>query len=721
MCDTCPTGEYGENTFNCTACPDGFFCKDGGKKACALGRYGKTGISLIARSEQDSSCQDCPAGLYGHVEGAIQAKACAVCPVGRYNNQPGLSKTKNTRLEDYCPEGCPAGQYLDGKQCKICPKGGYCPGGTDIAGVKAMTGFWRVPNTTLFSPCLNPCACLGAVNPNLASQCPEETSTDHPESCNVDKGYREGGRLCADCLMGFSRDGRGTCKKCDEGGKVTVPVLAILALLAILCFLVWSTVIQRGGAFESSDGAKKVYLSYLQTAALSATMSIPWPADYIGLFRTQALVSSVGEELMDVRCMMAQTLSVAEVEYWKTLSYVLLPVGLVFITVVVWSTLGPRFVERKQVRPMMVGTIVLLLYLLYPSITASVFGLWKCEEVEGVGLIFVVDPETLCTDASHRWWVNFIGWPAVVVYVLGLPLAAFITLYRFRDKLDEPNTRIRFGLLYDGYKRAHYRHEFWVVLRKLAIIYIGIFSKELQVLLALGVVGVLLAHTVMAQPFETESLSRLEILLNSCCFLTLWVGGIFVVYPRCNDSGGPSTICKAAEAGVLLLNIFCLLVGLGTYIWLSYLESREQLQGTAKTVCAVMSSWRVFQPCCKKGMGIWLRASQAEWTVNPIEKSLELKEIQTAPNDQDGPETVALLQERNKALELRCVQQSKRNHALANRNQQLENEMACLRQRRVDPGMVVELRRLQMKNSADRKDRLGRLSALRKAASRAES
>ena len=71
-------------------------------------------------------------------------------------------------------------------------------------------------------------------------------------------------------------------------------------------------------------------------------------------------------------------------------------------------------------------------------------------------------------------------------------------------------------------------------------------------------------------------------------------------------------------------------------------------------------------------MGIWLRASQAEWTVNPIEKSLELKEIQTAPNDHANPETVAWLQERNKAL-------ANRNKALDNRIQQLENENACLR------------------------------------------
>ena len=39
----------------------------------------------------------------------------------------------------------------------------------------------------------------------------------------------------------------------------------------------------------------------------------------------------------------------------------------------------------------------------------------------------------------------------------------------------------------------------------------------------------------------------------------------------------------------------------------------------------------------------------------------------------------------------------------------------------VDPNLVVELRQLRRQNTADRKERLGRLSALRKAASQGES
>ena len=68
-------------------------------------------------------------------------------------------------------------------------------------------------------------------------------------------------------------------------------------------------------------------------------------------------------------------------------------------------------------------------YLVYPSIAASVLSLWKCQEVEGVGSIFVVDPETLCTDESHRVWLNGVGVPSILLYVLGLPALALGVLF----------------------------------------------------------------------------------------------------------------------------------------------------------------------------------------------------------------------------------------------------------------------------------------------------
>ena len=90
---------------------------------------------------------------------------------------------------------------------------------------------------------------------------------------------------------------------------------------------------------------------------------------------------------------------------------------------------------------MLTGTIVIL-YLVY-SICSSVLSLWRCQEVKGVGLIFMVDPETLCDDSTHQAWVWGVGVPGVLGYVVGLPLTSVALLYKFRKKLNEPRTRIR--------------------------------------------------------------------------------------------------------------------------------------------------------------------------------------------------------------------------------------------------------------------------------------
>ena len=269
---------------------------------------------------------------------------------------------------------------------------------------------------------------------------------------------------------------------------------------------------------------------------LSSTMNIPWPANYLSLFRFQSLVSSAGEEFVDLRCTIGDV-PIAYVEYGKAAAYAALPFGLVLASFLVWSTCGRCCVQKEKRNAMMTGTITLLLYLVYPSITGKALGIWKCRTVPGVGSIFVVDPETLCTDDLHQIVTYGLALPMVLGYVVGLPVLARYLLYKFRAKLDEPNTRARFGLLYEGFRREAYLHETWVILRKVLIIVVGtFFSEKLQVLFALGIVGVLLTHTVMARPFEEENLTRLETMLLCCCFLTLWVGGIFVVYPECGSS-----------------------------------------------------------------------------------------------------------------------------------------------------------------------------------------
>ena len=369
-------------------------------------------------------------------------------------------------------------------------------------------------------------------------------------------------------------------------------------------------------------GQKKIFISYLQLTASVTAMDIPWPANYLAVFRAQALASSVGEEFMDIRCAMAKPISIASIEYGKMLTYALIPFLLVFLAIWFWYNCGRRLgVPEEKRNAMMTGTIVLLLYLLYPSIAAKVLGLWKCRYMDGIGSIFIMDPQVLCDDSSHLIWQNAVGVPCILLYILGLPLFALCLMYKFRHKLHEQNTSIRIGLLYDGFKPESYMHEFFVVLRKVLIIVIAIFEDKVQVLLCLGVVGMLLTHTVMT-PFQTEFLTRLEIFLLSCSFLTLWVGGIFVVYPGCHSrtSEHKNPVCVIGEASILVLNIVCLIVGLGSYGWLSWKEKRKVAIKAAEKKCGAIS-FVEFGSAASGVIHLVILMENLTWTANPANAS----------------------------------------------------------------------------------------------------
>ena len=64
--------------------------------------------------------------------------------------------------------------------------------------------------------------------------------------------------------------------------------------------------------------------------------------------------------------------------------------------------------------------------------------------------------------------------------------------------------------------------------------------------------------------------------------------GYLCSIPECNGKNGLNAVCLIAEVSVFFLNIFCVVIGIGTYIWFSWLQRRDQLKGSVKAVCATL-------------------------------------------------------------------------------------------------------------------------------------
>ena len=79
-----------------------------------------------------------------------------------------------------------------------------------------------------------------------------------------------------------------------------------------------------------------------------------------------------------------------------------------------------------------------------------------------------------------------------------------------------------------------------------------------------------------------------------------------------------------------------MVLGFSAYIWFAWLESRDQLNGRMKSVCAAMSRWRIFRACCSGEIGIRIRASELNFPKNPLNQiALEMKEIDSV-KDKDA-------------------------------------------------------------------------------------
>ena len=233
------------------------------------------------------ACQKCPTSKYGILSGQSNIKSsCLQCPIGQYGGESG--QTNNT--DNFAPNKCESDQYLDAtvNECKECPEGGFCPGGTDINGVIAKTGYWRIPinSSILFAKCLNPCACLGARNSEVHGCFNKQIGKiTFPEGCNVNEGYREGSRLCADCMDGYSRDGKGKCKPCnaEKGLNMFLFILLVCGIIFLPLFLVWTTVIKRGGAIRTVM-VRKIFLSFLQLTSLSNNYEYSMASELLDTF-----------------------------------------------------------------------------------------------------------------------------------------------------------------------------------------------------------------------------------------------------------------------------------------------------------------------------------------------------------------------------------------------------------------------------------------------------
>ncbi|KAF8817714.1 kringle domain-containing protein, partial [Cardiosporidium cionae] len=138
------------------------------------------------------------------------------------------------------------------------------------------------------------------------------------------------------------------------------------------------------------------------------------------------------------------------------------------------DTLWIRFLKLLED---MIPLYVTILFFYHSSTTRHMLTLLNCQTID-LGLTNTpikrlnLALNINCLITSNTYYLKFfiLGLVGFIIWGIGIPLTAFIVLFRNRHKLNEEDMRLKYGFLHNGYQSYAWFWESIVFTRKLAIL-----------------------------------------------------------------------------------------------------------------------------------------------------------------------------------------------------------------------------------------------------------
>ena len=239
------------------------------------------------------------------------------------------------------------------------------------------------------------------------------------------------------------------------------------------------------------------------------------------MLQWMAAMSSAGTTLLIPDCELTH-IPTSDAFYYKQIFFTFFIPLVVIICILSWSiiklTCGKCICKFKpnDLKNYTILSIVLICFLCYPMLAKIALSMLKCLKVGDCtddkckwydNRYLMADLEEQCFVGRHKYYVLLLSIPQLVLVVLGLPLLGIIIILKNNHHFERYNFRIRYGLLYLGYRENREWWEGVIVFRKISIVIIGAFGSligvDLQAYMALFVIFISIMIHLIGKPFET--------------------------------------------------------------------------------------------------------------------------------------------------------------------------------------------------------------------------
>jgi len=582
-CSTCEAGTASSSRADsCTSCDAGKFSGAGAAscESCGLGRYqgekGSTycvlcGNGTFADNPGSQACQNCAAGYFASSPGAHSCLKCSSDWGVHYHSVEG-SATCDRCIDNFF-------EHAGG--CHDCPDNAICENGATLRSMVVHAGAFRFTNTSRrVYDCPMTGNCLGG-RPGL-------------QSCRPGSF----GPLCAVCTQNFFvHSAEERCEPCGDTSFL-VPGLCVLALAIITGLVVWrraqlaawyrarqeqvDAVAQRANCFFVT---MQILIIYKNTRIKVGGSNMPSP--YAGMLKVLEPLSLDFVTWVPFECLFtSRSFDHYDALCFETLVPLLL-LGLIVSSTLVHRRLYPRS-RMDPTRP--VALYVQALFLILPVISQRITNSFPCSKFDGGRIsVLAAGPNIDC--ASDRYWFMFFYALAMMaVYPIGTPLAMFVLLAKYRDRLNPPGDDIDETVVVEQRKQDPVLAEAPIV--SFALIFrpkwwwwdVYNMIRRLALTCMVGLYDTLESTTVfmvcvsiVTMVFEREAKPFVDPFLSVFTYLAAWQIVIFILYCLLIDAkftdGSQSIVISSF---CMITNIFlCLIVFFDTRAHVAKRRTRD--------------------------------------------------------------------------------------------------------------------------------------------------
>eukprot|EP00937_MAST-01D_sp_MAST-1D-sp2_P005101 g5101.t1 len=506
-------------------CHLGHYCRGGTQQACAIGAY--------QDERAQTGCKACAAPYFGNDTNLTTSTCSGVCPA-RHECVDG-------RLSGRCAEwlvvsesarctACKANEFafhsavypqwaaeiVGNDSCVECP---HTPYGEAKCGGELLEfepGFWH-SGTEWVDP---------ETQTTLAHVTKESLGWRPPGARGVRRG--NAGILCAVCTADhYKRTDTGRCVACSDANIVDdFPWVPLLVLLGFIAFFVGSDAraewrrlraLQRHiqGCQQLLVGKSKIVLGFFQVLLLTKNIyRVPFPQVFIEFMDKLAFLRFELFKLVPVRCVVPFTFHDILDAVVVTSFVLVLPPWFKLLQEYA-GVCQPSDQKLRKLTNTIVTWLLVLTYLLYPTMSSLLFQAFSCETVH-LGRFLHQDLSIDCDSAAHKYYERLTT-VMVSLFAFGVPVLYWALLRRHRHNLLHNDAQ------YLSFFFADYTDEFWYwevveCFRKLALTGAALFFGEqgslLQAAVAITLMMLYIPVLIKAQPYALPSDNAVALLVN---------------------------------------------------------------------------------------------------------------------------------------------------------------------------------------------------------------